>query len=873
MPKPFQQSVAEVVKTFGVTSSASRCTRAPQARRLKVYATIALLLFASTCPATEPNSAKLSFEHPANTGSSNAIHLRGTDARWQLQVTQSQLAAENAPSGGAISNSVALPDSQDVTRTVKIEIKPAIAEVDPAGYLRPLTNGEASIQATDAAGNVAQIALKVTGLDATQPVNFANQVVPIFTKMGCNGGGCHGKAAGQAGFKLSLLGFEPKEDYEHLVRESRGRRLFPAVPDKSLLLQKAINASPHGGGQRMEADTHEYRLLKRWIASGMPYGSEKDPVLTEIEMLPKHRRLQREATQQLAVIARYSDGSVEDITHTVQYESNNKDLAEVDEHGLVSLRDQSGVVSVMARYQGQVAVFQASIPLGEDISESAWPPTRNLVDELVFTKLKSLGIPPSAECDDPTFIRRVTLDLAGRLPQIEETRAFLADQSTDKHEKLVERLLASSDHAEFFARKWVTILRNRRANAGYQFGNFAFHDWLRSSFHQNKPYDELVRELLTATGAVESNPPVAWFREVNNTEARVEDAAQLFLGQRMQCARCHHHPFEKWSQRDYFQMAAFFSKVQKKNGDTPEEPIFVSRFGGASARHPKTGENLKPAGLDAAPLDLNQEADPRESLVDWMVAPENPFFARSLVNRYWKHFFATGMVEPEDDMRVTNPPSNVELLDGLSQHFINSGYDIRKLLHLICTSSAYRLSSSANEYNLRDNNSYSRFYPKRLQSEVLLDAVDQVAMTQTTFAGLPNNTRAVSLPDTSYKSYFMDVFGSPDSATACECERSNEATLAQSLHLLNSKEVQQKLAQDTGRAASLAASSGDPTTLIEELYLTALSRKPNADELLVATQYLSKATPEGADPAKARRAAFEDLVWAMLNTKEFLFNH
>ncbi|MEM7473510.1 MAG: DUF1549 domain-containing protein [Planctomycetota bacterium] len=784
------------------------------------------------------------------------IHLRGVDARWQLQVTRARDTK-----------------SADVTRDVEIKIEPAIAEVDAFGYLRPLNDGEARVRALGADGEVAEIALRVEGLEAAQSVNFPNQIVPIFTKMGCNGGGCHGKSAGQAGFKLSLLGFEPKEDYEHLVNESRGRRLFPAVPEKSLLLEKAVNSSPHGGGQRMEIDTHEYRLLKRWIATGMPYGSASDPVVSSIEMLPKNRRLQREATQQLAVIARYSDGSMEDITHTVQYESNNKDLAEVDEHGLVRLRNQSGDVSVMARYQGQVAVFQASIPLGEDISKVSWPPAKNLVDELVFSKLQSLGIPPSSLADDSTFIRRVTLDLAGRLPTMEETRAYLASQASDKDDQLVTRLLESSDHASFFARKWVTILRNRRASANHQFGNFAFHDWLRSSFHENKPYDQLVRELITATGSIESNPPVAWYREVANTESRVEDAAQLFLGQRLQCARCHHHPFEKWSQRDYFQMAAFFSRVQKKNGAIPEEPIFVSSFGAASARHPKSGETLKPAGLDQTPLSIPQENDPRKELVDWMVDSENPFFAPSFVNRYWKHFFATGMVEPEDDMRVTNPPSNGELLEGLSNYFIENEFDIRKLLHLICTSSTYRLSSSSNDFNLRDNNSYSRFYPKRLQSEVLLDAVDQVAMTSTSFSGLPSDTRAVDLPDTSYKSYFLDVFGAPDSATACECERSNEATLAQSLHLLNSKEVQAKLASDAGRAATFAASSSAPKVLIEELYLTALSRAPTAEELKVSLDYLAKPAAQGEDPVKARRAAYEDLVWAIINTKEFLFNH
>lgn len=778
------------------------------------------------------------------------LSLRGSDARLQLIVT--------AKTG---------EDERDATRSVEFAIEPAVAAIDAGGYVKPLTNGSATITAR--LGELtAQTRLEVSGLEEVQPVNFPNQVVPIFTKLGCNGGGCHGKAAGQAGFKLSLLGFEPREDFEHLVLESRGRRLFPAVPSQSLLLQKAVNQSPHGGGQRLEVDSYEYRVLERWIATGLPYGGDDDPVVTAIDVLPPQRRLARGEVQQIAVVATYSDGSLEDITRTAQFESNNKDLANVDERGLVTLGDQPGDVAVMARYQGQVAVFRSSIPLGVEFAEgeTQWPPARNVVDERVFAKLRTLGIPPSPPCDDATFVRRATLDICGRLPTIEETRNFLTSTDEQKHSQLVDQLLETTDYAEHFAKKWSTILRNRRSSAGQQFGTFAFYDWLHGSFHKNKPYDQLVRELLTATGTVETNPPVAWFREVATTESRVEDAAQLFLGQRIQCARCHHHPFEKWSQTDYYQLAAFFSKLDKKEGPTPEEPIFVSRIGGASAQHPKSGQALKPAGLDAEPVELQGLDDPRDELVDWMVAPENPFFARSLANRYWKHFFATGLVEPEDDMRVTNPATNPELLDGLASHLIESKFDLKSLIRLICTSSAYRTSSDGNAHNLGDHHSYSRFYPKRLPAEMLLDAIDQVAMTETAFSGMPAGTRAMSLPDTGFSSYFLDVFGRPDATTACECERGQEATLAQSLHLLNSKEVQAKLAGDASRPAAMAASSQDPAELIDELYLTALSRSPTPQELETAIRYV-------AERADRKREAYEDLVWAIINSKEFLFNH
>ncbi len=816
--------------------------------KMKVLA-LALMLLSCCSVRGRGADASITFETPAaDSQSSSTIVLNGQDSSWQLQVT----ARDHRQT------------TRDVTRQVRYQVDPAhIATVDESGFLRPLATGSASVVAVFEEGVSAQVNIVVRGLDAIQPVNFAHQIIPIFTKLGCNSGGCHGKAAGQAGFKLSLLGFEPQEDYEHLLNESRGRRLFPALPDKSLLLQKATNMSPHGGGKRMDVDSHEYRLLRRWVASGMPFGEDHDPQLTNIRVIPAQALLEREQWQQLSVVATYSDGSTEDVTRTAQYESNNTDMAEVTESGLVKLGIASGNSAIMTRYQGQVAVFRIGVPLGVNVAQ--WPASNNLVDELVFAKLKALGIPPSTPCDDATWIRRVTLDLCGRLPTAQEAQAFLSDSSPKKFETTVDHLLASSDHAEFFAKKWSSILRNRRNSTGHQFGSFSFYAWLRDSFYRNQPYDQLVRELLTATGSIESNPPVAWFREVSSTEARIEDVSQLFLGQRLQCARCHHHPYEKWSQTDYYHMSAFFSKVSRKDGDTPEEPHFVSRAGAASAKHPKSGQDLPPASLDSQPSLLGPIDDPRTHLVDWMVSPDNPYFARSLSNRYWKHFFAVGLVEPEDDMRVTNPPSHSELLDGLSDYFVDTGFDQRALMRLICTSTTYRLSSNANAHNLADK-SYSRFYPKRLQAEVLLDAVDQVLLTETAFDGLPLGTRAVSLPDTQFSSYFLDVFGKPESTTACECERSQEATLAQSLHLLNSKEVQAKLSSDSSLPASLAASSESTEKRIEQLYLSALSRFPTASEVQTASDYLLS---KSAQP----RLAFEDLVWAVLNSKEFIFNH
>lgn len=808
-----------------------------------VLATIGAFGVASLGSAAS-GAGQLQIAVPAN---SAAIELKGQDARWQLVVTSTD----------------DLGQETDVTRQATITVDPPIAQLDATGYLQPLSDGAATITASWNHSSCS-CQLNVQGTTQIQPVDFFHQVVPIFTKFGCNGGGCHGKASGQGGFKLSLLGFEPEDDYERLVVESRGRRLFPAMPDQSLLLQKAVGSAPHGGGQRLELDTQEYRTLRRWIASGSPRGDGQNKMVTAIEVFPSQRRLPQGHTQQLSVWASYSDGSLEDITRAAQFDSNNSDLATVDVSGWVQLSHQPGDVAVMARYQGHVGVFRASIPLGHEVHE--FPPSVNLVDEAVFSKLKTLGIPPSALCDDHSLVRRATLDICGRLPTVDETMAFASSTSPTKVEELVDRLLSSEDYADFFARKWVLILRNGRKAPGKQLGSFAFHRWLRENFHQNVPYHRFVGELLTASGSIESNPPVTWWREVPNTESRVEDAAQLFLGQRLQCARCHHHPFEKWSQKDYYHLAAFFSKVSTKEGSTPDNPIFVSKVGAASAAHPKSGQALAPAGLDSPPAELDPSDDPRRELAEWMSDPSNPFFARSLVNRYWKHFMGSGIVEPEDDLRVTNPPTNPQLLDGLAESFVRSGFDLKQLIRTICTSSAYRLSSEANELNLSDNSSYSRYYPKRLQAEVLLDAIDQVLMTQTQFPDVALGTRAVQLQDTGFPSYFLDVFGRPAGATACECERSGEATLAQSLHLLNSKEIQSKLTSDTGRAASMSVSSEPLAEQITSVYLTALSRRPDDSELKSALSYIA-ARPN------SKREAIEDFLWAMVNSKEFLFNH
>ena len=755
---------------------------------------------------------------------------------------------------------------RDLSRKVKYTVAPeGIVAVDATGHVTPQSEGQASIHVQAENGPDTTVQVTVTNIIQDLPVNFPNQVTPIFTKYGCNGGGCHGKSGGQNGFRLSLLGFEPTEDYEFLVKEGRGRRLFPSAPDRSLLLAKAVARVPHGGGARIEEDSPAYRLLKRWIEQGMPYGNADDRTITRIEVLPSERLMSRADQQQLVCIAHYSDGSSEDVTRVTQFDSNDSEMADVSVTGLVSTAKLTGSVAVMARYQGHVGVFRATVPLGLQVEKM--PEVKTLVDEQVFKKLKDLGLPASEISSDATFLRRVTVDLTGRLPSLAEAEAFLTDTRADKRAQLVDRLLASADHAEYFANKWGAILRNKR-NAEYEkVATYSFHEWIRDSIIENKPYDEFVRGILTASGAVGNNPPVAWYREVKDPSSQVEDTAQLFLGLRIQCARCHHHPFEVWSQQDYYGFQAFFSRVGRKKDLFQGQDRIFHNPGVAQAQNPKTGAQVKPTGLGSPSVDIASYEDPREALADWMTAPDNPFFAKALVNRYWKHFFSRGLVDPEDDMRMTNPAANPELLDALSRDFVDHGYDLKHLIRTIVNSQTYQLAAEPNEWNADDKQNFSRYFPKRLNAEVLLDSINQVTGTTTSFGGTPAGTRAVSLPDNGFSSYFLTVFGRPESSSACECERSSEANLAQSLHLLNSSEIQGKLTAGDGTAARLAIDKNRPhEAKVRELYLLAFAREPLADETAVAVAHIQKC---GDDVKRA----YEDIVWALINTKEFLFNH
>lgn len=764
----------------------------------------------------------------------------------------------------------------DRTRDAKlVSTDPNLLKITPSGRVHPLKNGSTTIRVTDGT-LVREIPVKVEGCEAPLPIHFANQIVPIFTKLGCNGGGCHGKASGQNGFKISLLGYEPEVDYMTILKEGRGRRVFPAAPEMSILLTKATGQSPHGGGKRLEIDSDEYKLLRRWIASGMPYGEATEPTVKRIQIVPEKRVLSRDSKQQFAVLAHYTDGRVEDITRRAQYESNETSIATVDPLGLITTHKVPGEAAIMARYQEFVTVFRAAVPRSDSPVDFAFP-EQTLVDKHTAAKWKSLALTPSALSTDEQFLRRVSIDLTGTLPTPQRLMEFAADKRPNKRQLLVEELLDSPEFGYLFANKWADILRVKRAGDNNRAqGTFSFHGWIRQAMQDDMPYDQFVRAVLSATGDEKANPPTLWTKSITQPEQFVDDTAQVFLGQRLTCAQCHHHPYEKWSQDDYWGLAAFFGRIGRKEVTVPGEYLgqpakvtYIITNPSGTVANKRTNKPAAIKALDAPPIEVSPDEDPREKLADWMTSPSNPFFAKAVVNRYWAQFFGRGIVDALDDMRVTNPPTNPELLDALSQDFIKNGFHLKHLVRTIVNSRTYQLSSTPSETNAADKQNFARYYPRRMSAEVLHDAVCQLSDSPASFGGLPQDKlapkRALMLPDESFSSYFLDVFGKPQRISACECERIGEANLAQALHLLNSDDIQGKVSRAGGRADTLATK--DKRTdeqKVEDLFLWAFSHKPTKEQKDAALAHINK---HGAN----KKLAYENILWALMNSKEFLF--
>ena len=636
------------------------------------------------------------------------------------------------------------------------------------------------------------------------------------------------------------------------------------------MLAKATARLPHGGGARFEADTPAYRLLKDWIAAGTPWGDVEAAPLAGIQIEPAEQLLLPDQTQQLRVTARYSDGRTRDVTDTAEYWSNQPADLSVSFGGLVKALGPPGESIATVRYQGRVAVARFTNPYHRNLSEqyySAFSPA-NVVDQLVLDRWRKLGIAPSVPANDAEFLRRASLDAIGTLPTPDEVRAFVADTAADKRERLVDRLLERPEYARFWGQRWGDLLRNKQTDGSHKENSQKFAAWIQQAFADNMPFDRFARELITVTGKLEDHPQMDWYRQINNPQNRVEDIAQAFLGLRVSCANCHNHPFEHISQQDYWQFAAFFARVDAI-GYGPVKTVMLKDEG--AINNPRTGQPMTPKPFGGADCDYVKGQDARQKLVDWMVARENPYFARAVSNRLVAHYFKRGLVEAVDDLRATNPPSNPVLLDALAKELIDHGYDLKYLTRLLMKSHVYGLSAQPTEENRADTRGYARHYPVRLAPHVLLDAIAAATGVAPKFREFPQATRAIELPNEAEPSDFLDIFGRARRETPCACETKLEPSLSQVLFMMFAPELQQDISNADGTVARMFKDNRSAGDMVTELYLRTFSRSPTPDELHDAIVMIESAGTDanGAD----RRQAVQDLLWTLLNSKEFLFNH
>lgn len=748
----------------------------------------------------------------------------------------------------------------DLTRGSKFKSEdPTIAVVDELGLVQPLRDGKTAV-VVEHDGTTIKVPVEVHGVDAPHPISFPRDVVPILTKTACNMGGCHGKAEGQNGFKLSVFGFDLKADHIALTQEGRGRRINFAAPEQSLILRKAIAADPHGGGERMTTDSLRYRRLVRWIKEGAKFEVPDAPQVVRIEVEPSEQSLLAKENRQLRVWAVDEAGVKHCVTTEAEYESNASVIAGVDGRGFIQAGNVPGEAAVLARYLGHVTVCRITIPRPN--VKVTRPPEANFIDKLAWDKLQRLGIEPSDLCDDATFVRRAYLDVIGTLPKADEVRAFLADKAADKRTKLVDALLARPEYADYWTMRFSDLLRIDQTKITPQ-GSVAFTRWLRQKFTENQPYDALVRDIITAKGNVLAEGPAAYFKAVDTPELMARYISQAFLGVRIECAQCHHHPADRWGQEDYFAMAALFGGVLKKKTADGGEAIVPGLA--KDVKHPRTGDVIAAKALGGEPVEFKPYEDRRVYLANWMTAKENPFFATMIANRLWSHYLGRGLVEQIDDLRLTNPATNEPLLKALADHMRDVNYDMKAFTRTLMGSRLYQLSSDTTPSNVDDLQNFSHFTYKAMPAEVLLDAIAQSTGVPESFEGWPVGSRAIQIWDNRLPSYFFRIFGRPIRVSVCECERSNEPSIAQALHLMNSPEIGAKIQAPVGRAANLADEAKSVEQLIEDLYLSTVSRMPRDDERAGVTALFA----DGAD----RRRAAEDLLWALLNSKEFLYNH
>ncbi len=752
----------------------------------------------------------------------------------------------------------------DLSRAAKVTSSdPAVAVVDN-GVVRPLKDGKTAVTVT-AAGQSKTIPVQVKNAGLDLLVSFSREIVPILSKAGCNQGACHGSQHGRGGFKLSLLGFDPGFDHSQIVQSAEGRRIVVTDAERSILLQKPTLLMEHKGGERFKVGSREYLLIKRWLEDGVPEPASKDPEVKALEVWPSHRIMVPGEQQQILVKATWSDGRVEDVTAAAQYDSLNDGVAGVNPDGLVTAKNR-GETHVMVRFVGQATVAQITLPYAPSQAIPDFT-KNNFIDEKLLAKWQNLGLTPSPLCADEEFLRRVHLDGIGTLPTPEEIRAFLADKGADKRQKAIDKVLDRPEFVDFWALKWGDLLRINRDFLNVR-GMWSFHNWVRACLRDKKPVDEMVRDIITAEGSTFTEGPANYFMGSRNPGDWAETTSQLFLGVRITCAKCHHHPFEKWSQDDYAGMSAFFVRLGTKSSSEfgifgGEQVVYLKSSGEAS--HPRKGGVVQPHPLDG-PV-MTDPIDRRVKLAEWMTAGKNPFFARNLVNRFWGYLMGRGLVEPLDDMRATNPASNPELLDALAEDFVAHTFDLRHLIRTIMNSRAYQLAPHSTPGNQADaeNIHYTRFHVRRLTAEQIADALDFATGTRQKYAGLPLGTRAIQLPDSKVGSFLLDVFGRPARQITCECERTTQPNIGQALHLLNGDFLNKKIGDGAGRIETLFKAKKDLPAIVEELYLVTLSRPPQPDEVQRAQTWIQRApTP---------REGTQDLLWALLNSREFLFNH
>lgn len=759
--------------------------------------------------------------------------------------------------------------SHDLTSMAEYKAVGEVVGVDGAGLIMARANGSA--QLTVIVNGLAQsIPVTVSGVDAYHRVDFLKDVRPVFGKAGCAAAACHAAQHGKGGFKLSVFGYDPVTDYEQLAVAVRGRRINPARPDGSLILEKATARVPHGGGQRIDPESLDYQLVRSWIASGAPKSTQELKV-ERLDAFPAIRVMQPKEMQQLRVVAYYSDGSQRDVTALAHYDAIDSSVVNVTPRGLTTAYN-SGQSSVMVRYDGQVTTSTFMVPFAEQTPPEQWI-SQNFVDELAVKKFADLGLKPSPVCDDATFVRRAFLDAIGSLPEPADVTNFLQSKVPNKRELLVDSLLGltgdpakdiyNDRYSAFWTLRWSDLIRNNSNSLGPQ-GMWAMHNWIRQSFRENKPYNQFVKELVTAKGSIYSNGPANYYRVHGDSASLTEATSMLFLGVRLECAKCHQHPFESISQADYYSMSAFFSRVGSKNSEEfglfgRETVVMVKPTGEAS--HPRTGKRLKPRPLGGD--DMENDLDRRIPLAQWLTSPENKLFTHAVVNRYVQFLLGSGLVEPVDDMRSTNPPSNQALIDALAADLVEHKFDLKRMMRVIMTSRLYSLSSQPTPENASDHRFYSHFNVKRLGAESLLDAVDHATGSPTKFKDLPLGTRAIELPDAEYPDYFLNTFAKPRRVSVCQCERSPDANLAQALHTLNGDIITGKIAAKNGRVARLVEAKKSHEEIVSELYLATLCRLPNAGELAASQEIVNE--------SKSPTEGYQDLLWALINTKQFLF--